>query len=213
MPVNIRPARSDDAPFLAWLVLASGRAHVKRGIWEVIIDEPEDKCLAFLQSISVTPLPHQFHHTCYLLAEVEGHPAAGLGGYDPATLGFSAIQTAVIQVCSKLGMPMPQPEPGDDTSRVLDCVPDDVAGAWIIDSVATLPGFRRQGIVSRLVEEMMEKGRRQGFRRAQIKMYIGNTPAQRVYEKLGFKVDDEKRDSRFEALIGSPGMLSLVRDL
>jgi ribosomal protein S18 acetylase RimI-like enzyme len=44
-------------------------------------------------------------------------------------------------------------------------------------------------------------------------MYIGNTPAQKAYEKHGFKVVDEKRHPAFEEEIGSPGMVRLLRDL
>ena len=36
--IQIRPARPGDAEFLAWLILTAGRAHVTRGIWEVILD-------------------------------------------------------------------------------------------------------------------------------------------------------------------------------
>jgi hypothetical protein len=68
MDVKIRSARADDAAFLAWLILTAGRAHVKKGIWEVILNEPEDKCLAFLELLSVTQTPHLFHHSCYLVA-------------------------------------------------------------------------------------------------------------------------------------------------
>jgi translation initiation factor 4G len=213
MQTRIRPARADDAAFLAWVILASGRAHVKRGIWEVILDQPEDKCLEFLQLLSVTEVRHQFHYSSYLVAEVEGRPVAGLGGYDPTVFGHPAIQRAVAEVFRKLGT---RPSPGmtgEDSARVLECIPDEVEGAWIIDSVATVPEFRRHGLVSRLLEEMIEKGRQQGYKRSQINIYIGNLPAQRAYEKHGFKILDEKRDSHFESQIGSPGMARLVRDL
>jgi ribosomal protein S18 acetylase RimI-like enzyme len=68
-------------------------------------------------------------------------------------------------------------------------------------------------MVSKLLEEMLEKGRKQGFQRAQINIYIGNTPAQKAYETHGFKVLDEKRHPDFEEEIGSPGMMRLVREL
>jgi ribosomal-protein-alanine N-acetyltransferase len=83
----------------------------------------------------------------------------------------------------------------------------------VVDSVATVPEFRRQGITSKLLEKMLERGRSQGFRRAQINIYIGNIPAQRLYEKHGFQVMDEKRHPNFEKEIGSPGMARLLRDL
>jgi ribosomal protein S18 acetylase RimI-like enzyme len=59
----------------------------------------------------------------------------------------------------------------------------------------------------------MEKGKQQGLHRAQINIYIGNTPAQLAYEKHGFGILDEKRDPIFEEQIGAPGMARLVRDL
>ncbi len=113
----------------------------------------------------------------------------------------------------KLGMSEPDKAAGARSEKVLACIPEEVEGAWVIDSVATVPEFRRQGIVSRLLEKILAKGRKQGFRRAQINMYIGNTPAQKAYEKHGFKVVDEKRHPAFEEEIGSPGMARLLRDL
>jgi hypothetical protein len=52
MDIKIRSARNDDAAFLAWLILTAGRAHVKRGIWEVILGESENKCLTFLELLA-----------------------------------------------------------------------------------------------------------------------------------------------------------------
>jgi len=42
---------------------------------------------------------------------------------------------------------------------------------------------------------------------------VGNTPAERAYRKAGFKYADEKRHPDFEALIGCPGMVRLLRDI
>ena len=67
--------------------------------------------------------------------------------------------------------------------------------------------------VSKLLEAILDKGRDQGFRLAQVGFYIGNTPAERAYKKAGFKYADEKRHPDFEALIGCPGMVRLLRDL
>jgi ribosomal protein S18 acetylase RimI-like enzyme len=213
MKTFIRSARPDDAPFLAWLILTAGRAHGRRGIWEVILGGPEDRCLAFLKELAVTEEPHLFQHTCYRLAEVGGNPAAGLGGYDPETLGYPALQRAVPEVLRKSGLQFKgdRDEPGPP--RITRCVPPAVEGAWVVDSVATLPAFRRRGLVSRLLEDILDRGRGQGFRRAQINLYIGNEPALRAYEKHGFRPLDEWRDPYFEAEIGSPGMARLVRDL
>lgn len=213
MNIQIRPARPDDAPFLAWVILISGRAHVQRGIWEVILGGTEEECLTFLQQLTISKTPHLFHHSCFLIAEVDGRPVAALGGYDPKVLGYPALRRAVVEVSQKMGFSGTDEGAMKRSERVLCCIPDEVTGAWIIDSVATVPEFRRKGIVDKLLEEILEKGRKQGFRLAQINMYIGNFPAQRAYEKHGFKVIDEKRHPDFEAEIGSPGMTRLLRDL
>ena len=212
MEINIRSAKTDDAGFLAWLILTAGRAHVNRGIWEVILDEPENRCLAFLELLTVTETPHLFHHSCYLVAEAAEGPVAGLGGYDPEKLGYPALQRAFPEVFDKMGFCEPD-FAGIEPPRILECIPDKIDGAWVIDSVATSPKFRRKGIVSMLLEEVLEKGRKLGYRQAQIDIYIGNTAAQRAYEKFGFKVMDEKRDPYFEAEIGAPGRARMVRDL
>ena len=213
MNVRIRAARPKDASFLAWVIITSGRAHVQRGIWEVILGGTEEECLAFLQKLVVTKTSHLFHYSCFLVAEVGRHPVAALGGYDPRSLGYPARRKAVVEVVKKLGMSELDKAASTRSEKVLCCIPDEVEGAWVIDSVATVPEFRRQGIVSRLLEKILAKGRKQGFRRAQINMYIGNTPAQKAYEKHGFKVVDEKRHPAFEEEIGSPGMARLLRDL
>jgi len=213
MDIQIRSARPEDAPFLAWVILISGRAHVQRGIWEVILGGTEEESLTFLQQLSVSKTTHLFHHSCFLITEVDGRPVAGLGGYDPKVLGYTALRQAVVEVSRKMGFSGPDEGAMKHSERVLCCIPEEVEGAWIIDSVATVPEFRRKGILDRLLEEILEKGRKQGFRLAQINMYIGNVPARRAYEKHGFKVIDEKRHPDFEAEIGSPGMMRLLRDL
>lgn len=213
MDIKIRSARHDDAAFLAWLILTAGRAHVKRGIWEVILGESENKCLAFLELLAVTATPHLFHHSCYLVAELGSQPVAGLGGYDPRVLGYPALLRALPEAFKKIGIYDLDETTDNRPPRILECIPDAIEGAWVIDSVATLPEFRRQGIVNRLLEEIIENGRQKGFRRSQINIYIGNTSAQKAYEKQGFKILDEKRDPYFEKEIGSPGMARLLLDL
>ncbi len=213
MDLRIRRAGADDAAFLAWVILTAGRAHVKRGIWEVVLDEPEDKCLAFLGLLAVTETLHLFHHSSYLVAELQNRPVAGLGGYDPALLGYQALQKALPEVLRKTRVyPSEQIMPSAPP-RIVDCFPPPLEGAWVIDSVATVPEFRRKGLVSKLLGEILEVGRQKGFRQAQINIYIGNTPAQAAYEKHGFRILDEKRDPYFEREIGSPGMARMICDL
>jgi GNAT superfamily N-acetyltransferase len=211
--IRIRAAGVEDARFLAWVILTAGRAHVKRGIWEVVLGMPWEQCLHFLRLLSVTVVPHLFHHSCYLLADVAGVPRAGLGGYDPNVSGNAALSQALQEVYQLMDGPSPSISPDGAPPRILGCIPEPVEGAWMIDSVAAVQEFRRQGIVGKLLEAVLTQGRAKGFPRAQVNIYIGNTAAQRLYEKHGFAIMDEMRSPYFEAEIGSPGMARMVRDL
>jgi len=144
MDLRIREATSDDAAFLAWLILTAGRAHVKRGIWEVILNEPEDDCLHFLRLLAVTSSPHLFHHSCYLLAEAEAGPVAGLGGHDPSVHGYQALQEALPEVYRRLGKFAAEEMAAGGPPRITECIPPSIEGAWAVDSVATLPAFREK---------------------------------------------------------------------
>jgi len=213
MDIQIRSARPKDSEFLAWLILTAGRAHLTRGIWEVIIGGTEQDTLEFLNLLAVTATPHLFHYSRYLIAAADGRPAAGLGGYDPKICGYEALHRAIPEVLKKMGHSGSAPEANKRAESVLCCIPDDAKDAWIIDSVATVPEYRRNGLVDQLLAAILEKGRQAGFQRAQINIYIGNRPAQRAYEKHGFKIVDEKRHPDFEAEIGSPGMARMLRNL
>jgi ribosomal protein S18 acetylase RimI-like enzyme len=129
-------------------------------------------------------------------------------------LGYQALQLALHEVITKLNLP-PQAFQGAEerSSKMLVCLPKEIEGAWVIDSVATLPQYRKKGIAETLLEHVLLEGKERGYHVAQINMYIGNEPALNLYKKMGFEVIEEKREEYFEHTIGSPGMLSLALTL
>lgn len=213
--IYIRSADTTDASFLAKAILIAGRAHVKKGIWEVILGSSEEEVLQFLQQTAITTTPHLFHHFCYLIAEEDGiGPVGALGGYNPETFGYEALQQAIPEVLQELRLSESVfTECLERSARILACSPQPVKGAWVIDSVAALPGQRRRGVADKLLQQILGIGKSKGHSLAQINVYIGNEPAIRLYKKLGFEVLEEKRDKYFEEQIGSPGMISLARNL
>jgi len=208
--IAIRPATRADASFLARVMLISGRAHVERGIWEVILGRPEEEVLGFLEHISITDPPHLFHYSCFLIAEANKKSVAALGGYDPEVKGYEKLRTAVERVQAERGYSSQAHEMSQRAEKVLSCLPENIAGAWIIDSVATLPDYRRRGISEKLLERILEIGRMGGHRKTQVNIYVGNLPAQRAYEKMGFSLHEEILCPVFMEKIGSPGMASMT---
>ena len=214
MNPEIRWARPNDAALLAWVMLMAGRSHLQRGIWDIIIGRPEDECLTFLEHLSISDEPHMCHHSIFLVAEVDGRPAAALSGYDPENLGEETVAPQMPIVMEKMGLTDEDMAAGQQgLAAFLTCHSDPYEGAWIVESVATRPEFRRRGLIDGLLDGILEEGRRRGFERAQVSFYIGNTPARSAYEKAGFRYLDEKRHPDFEAEIGCPGIVRLLRDL
>jgi len=211
----IRQAKPEDASFLAKTILMAGRAHVSKGIWEVILDSTADEVQAFLRNLSITQIPHLFHYSCYLIAEDQGsNPMGSLGGYDPKKSGYLNLHQAIPEVVKKLNLPVQFWSYAEErASRILSCLPQEVDGAWVIDSVATLPEHRGKGVASKLLGQILAKGRKLGYAKAQVNMYIGNDPALQLYRTFGFEIIEETRDAYFERSIGAPGMLSLTKDL
>jgi translation initiation factor 4G len=214
MNINIHPARPDDAPFVAWVMLAAGRSHLSYGVWDHYVGGTEQDCLSFLGLIATTAKPHLFHYSTFVVAEINGQRAGALSGYDPKVLGMKAFTQALPEAFQKFGWSRDEQKAAFE--RYLPwmiCMPDDAEGAWIVESVAALPQYRRQGVVNTLLVDILERGRSSGYKRAQIGVLINNIPARRAYEKNGFKFDSEKRDQSFEATFGTPGITRLLLDL
>ncbi len=74
----------------------------------------------------------------FLIAEVGGHPVAALGGYDPKSLGYPTLRKAIkLRLYYKIGSSGPDPEAIEARPREFFlCIPEDVEGAWVVDSVS-----------------------------------------------------------------------------
>ncbi len=57
-----------------------------------------------------------------------------------------------------------------------------------INNVAVREDFRGRGIGKALLEHVLEAGARRGAERATLEVRRSNTPARRLYERLGFEV-------------------------
>jgi len=214
MEVRIVNACPEHAKFIAWVMLTAHRSHLERGLWDFVLEGSEAERLRFLEALATTSQPHWSHHSAFIVAEVDGRPAAALCGYFEAEHGMPAFRNAVPEANQAVGRTEEDNVAGwQRAGSIAHVAPEHVAGAWVIENVATLPEFRRRGLADRLLVEILERGRSRGAAFADIGVLIGNDPAQRAYEKAGFKVTGEKRHPEFEAVYKSPGIRSLSRTL
>jgi translation initiation factor 4G len=214
MTVRILDATKDHAPFVAWVCLAAARSHLPRGFWDYYLAYPDRDCLRYLEALAVTALPHMFHHSTFLVAEVDGAPAAGMCGYFEDEHPYEILGKAMAEVDERLGRSPDENQAGMARNATFFTVtPEHPPRAWIIENVATLPEFRRRGLVDRLLGEILERGRARGASICDIGVFIGNDPAQAAYEKVGFRFASEKRNPELERSWGSPGLRLLRRTL
>lgn len=213
MEKNIRPGRAEDAPFLARVMMLASRGHLPRGVWELIAGGGEEYCVEYLRRLALTEPVSLCHYSSFLVAEQDGQPASALCGFDPRAGGWQVLADAMTRVQRDLGWTEDDAKAsGERSAPVWTCTFGELDDTWIVESVATMLEFRRRGLVDALMSEVLELGRQRGRRVAQLTVMIGNTPAQRAYEKVGFRVRDEKRHPDFEAALGAPGFMRMVRD-
>ncbi len=212
--VQIVPARTEHVPFIAWVELAAARSHLPRGPWDLYINGTEAETLRFLEALVSTEAWHWAHHRNFIVAEVDGRPAAALSGYFEEECGGPALTDGIREANRTLGRSREEDAAGWQRAGSFAKVNiEHEPGAWIVEWVATAPEFRRRGLVDRLMAEMLEIGRAKGASVAQIGVLIGNDPAQRAYEKAGFALAEEKRHPEFEAVYGSSGARLLRRPI
>lgn len=193
--------------------MLASRGHLSRGVWDLIAGGSEENCLDYLRRLALTEPVSLCHYSSFLVAEHDGRAAAALCGFDPRSGGWELLGDAMKNVQREKGWTQADEKASRDrTTPVWHCTFDTLLGAWVVESVATLPEFRRRGLVDSLMAEVLELGRARGHRIAQLTILIGNVAAQRAYEKAGFSVGDEKRHRDFEAALGAPGFMRMVRE-
>lgn len=213
--VKIRPVRKENIPFLSWVMYTAARSHLAECPWSVIFHESEAGTRKLLERVSQTPDPHWCHVSKFWIAEVDGKPAAAMCGFVPATEGTTVLAEAALGV-AKQELDYSQEHLTGVSERLtiaMSGLPEDLPDVWGIENVAALPEFRGKGLIDRLFEHVLEKGREKGFKRAQILCLIGNEPGQRAFERNGFKVLTQKASPAFDDLIGTPGAKLLAQDL
>ena len=206
MAVTVRQARQDDAPFLAWCILAAGRAHLDRGWYDIALGLDELGCLGALERLVQTRTPSWWRFDHWLVAEVDGRPAAGLAAFGSSA--FAASEPAMSEALTGLGWT--GSEVGQVWGRgayIFSCAlaPEDHE-VWVIENVAVRPEHRGEGLSDALLAEALRVGRARGFEDAQISFVIGNEAAERAYARAGFELLEEKRHPDFEAAVGAPGL-------
>lgn len=213
MKIDVRPAREDDLPLIAWVQQEAARSHLPIGFWDLAVPGPDGPRLRFIERVARAKATSFCHWSRFLVAEADGAPAAALSGYEkPSVAAGSALLEALFEAFDAEDWSDEQRAAMNDRiAPFLTCVPEAPEEAWVIEWVATRPEHRGKGLVHTLLREIIALGRSRGHDLLQIGVLIGNHAAQRAYEGAGFRVVDEKRHPDFEAALGCPGVRRMVQ--
>ena len=208
MTTGIRPARPEDAGFIAANILSSQRGHRSCGWFDIALALPEAQVLDFIERLAVARQRSWWHASQFIIAEVDGRPAAALCAMPAAGADEAAI-AAIKEVASATGLSAR--EIFRRGAYLDNCWIDAGDGDWLIEHVASLPAMRGRGLVQALIAHALAAGKVAGHVTASIPFLIGNEAAERCYAKAGFSFAEEKRDASFEALTGAPGFRRFTR--
>ncbi len=77
--VAIRPATLSDCPFLSKIFLLASRSHLHKGFYEAMLgdDVGESEVRSLMQEWLEAEGPSYYSYKGYIIAEVNGQPAAG----------------------------------------------------------------------------------------------------------------------------------------
>lgn len=211
MTLEIRRGRSSDAGFIARTILLAQRGPRPLGWIDFALDRPEPEVLAFLEQLAVARQVSWYHVSQFLVAEIDGVRAAALCAM-PSRVARETVRPAIDEVAHSAGMS--DADLAALYARGSYARPCWVQGSdedWLIEHVASAPGFRGRGLIQILLADGIAAGRAAGFGQVSITFVIGNDKAERCYAKAGFSFAEEKRDVNFEALTGTPGFRRFAR--
>jgi ribosomal protein S18 acetylase RimI-like enzyme len=179
--LRIVEAEAKHAPFVAWVILTAFRSHMEKGFWDVFRPGTDEELLRYLEALTTSKAQHWTSLPLFIVAEVDGEPAAALSGYFDEEHGGARLRDGMAEADAATRTSA-DPEAMARALTVLSVSPDHVPGAWIVEDVATRPEFRRRGLVDALLEEIMERGRKRGATVSDIGVHRERRRAERVRE-------------------------------
>lgn len=202
----VRPATKDDCRALAYYAYLAGKSQLATSAYDYMfpgIAGPTDQRLTLMENLLQTKVVSWMHYTFCSVAEVDGQVGAALCHYHNRDGAYDRIGPALVELgwdSEELKAMVRRMKP------FLDVDFDHPDDALIIENVAVSAKFRRHGLVNMLLENAIGIAREQDFGGLRLAIFTGNTPARKAYEKVGFKVAEEKSDPAFKELFGCEGM-------
>ncbi|MEA2091357.1 MAG: acyl-CoA acyltransferase [Campylobacterota bacterium] len=204
MSIKIRKALSDDAPFLAQMILQSSRAEKKVGLFDLIFGSKSDEeTLQNLEKLTSATAKSYCHFSNFLIAEIDGTNVGSLCSYEPRISTREAFLEALKEIgcedCSK------------DFIEISDACDFKLNKRTLVfDFMEELEGHMDVGILKSLMQKSLLTARLKGYRIAQTMVEIGSLETLLYYKKLGFKEVKIQECELYKEKFGRAGLVLLA---
>ena len=201
MSIKIREATTNDASFLAEMILQSSRAGKKGGLFDLLFSGEDDtEILKKLSLLTTTEAKSHCNYKNFLVAEIDDKRVGTLCSYEPRISTKETFIKALHEIgCTK------------DVEETLDvyysCGFEQNRSTLMFDFLEEVEGFIDVGILKALMQKSLLTARLKGYRVAQTIIEIGSLEAELFYKKLGFVKKAEVECEGYKETFGRPGLM------
>jgi len=202
MPITIKLATVDDAPFLAQMILQSSRAGKKDGFFDLLFGT-NDKAVVLdaLEKLTKTESKSHCHYKNFLIASMDGKSVGTLCSYEPRISTQEAFEKALEEIGYE--------DIGIALEIMQDCDFKLNKRTLMFDFMEELEGFLDVGVLKALMQKSLLTARLKGYTIAQTIIEIGSLENELFYKKLGFKVVAQKECELYKEKFGRSGLMLL----
>ncbi|HYV55281.1 MAG TPA: hypothetical protein VE933_11915 [Chitinophagaceae bacterium] len=189
-----RKGEARDIPNIIDTIVAAEKSGTDLFSYSTIFEIPEEEVRRlFVLILSEDVLGQELCYSDYLVAEVSGKFAGAVAAWIEGENGQeSSVRKAMLL---NYFFPAENMRKAQEKRKYLDQMHfDPIIGSLVIDVGLTLPEFRGQGILARLMQEQtrLQLQRRPDVKVSNIHVMKNNTVAYKIYSKLGYHVLREK---------------------
>ncbi len=191
--LTVRRASAQDIPFIAWCNFESTSPEPGFSYWDPVMEGTGTKTMDFIQAVFRADALAWGSPENFFIVEQDGKPIGGASGFNMDASDYRPLRLDRLpQVAASLGWNQATLDGFFAAYTQVWSDPLDVTlsptAPWIIECVAVVPEARGRGVAKRLLNALLDEGRRLGYEQASISVTMGNEPARRLYEALGFEL-------------------------
>lgn len=189
---TVRPATREDLPFIAWCNYESSSPYPGFCYWDPLLEGFNTPTMTFIHALFEADALAYGKVEDFFILEEAGKPLGGASGFVMSAEDFRPLHLhRMADVAHRLGWSPATLETFLTRYQSVWRDPQDVTIAasapWTIECVAVIPEARGRGIGRQLLGAIIQAGKAHGHSHVGIAVTIGNEPAQKLYEGLGFK--------------------------